>query len=76
MEKTSQKKLLTFKTDGLSHGNDTTMGEYFETEVKYKVECDLEPSKELKHEFLCDNDKKEYFETDVKPEVESDSELV
>ena len=67
-----------FKTDGLSHRNDTTLEEYFETDVKYKVESDLELEMS-KHDFLGVNDKagkKEYFESDVKSEVESDSELV
>ena len=56
------------------------MKEYFERDAKSEVDSDteLDRSKELKHEFLSDNDMEgmeEYFETDVKSEVESDSEL-
>ena len=49
------------------------MEEYFETDVKFKVDSDteLDRSKDLKHEFLSDRIE-EYFERDVKSDVESD----
>ena len=51
------------------------MEEYFETDVKFKVDSDteLDRSKDLKHESLSDGIE-EYFERDVKSDVESDVE--
>ena len=49
------------KTECLSgYNDDNEMEEYFESNVKSEVDSDteLDRSKELKHEFLSDNEKK------------------
>ena len=70
-------KTQKLKMEFLSDKNDLAMEEYFETDVKYEVNMELDRSKELKHKILSDSDKKcmdmeEYFERDVKSEVEPD----
>ena len=51
------------KTEYLSDKVDIAMEEYFETDVKYEDDFDMEPeSKELKHEFISDSSDKEGYD--------------